>query len=297
MIFLDAGKQDLQIAKVELFSERTIADGTAKANLLKSVVHGIPLMGSDQSFKVTEHALLGHRFLFGILKSQVDANRLWNIWERLAMPREYGVEIAKHFADANVIHFGFEENESGCVYKVYLEFRERLDRFIQTRSGPEEGIQLHLAYKWDASDNSKRAVTEYTCYPFLDTPGILKRMSRLHEGRQDVVASETAKAIVNFAAHRFVYRAPMYIEAKEEDNSRLSFNVKLYPAKLKLREIHYFVSGLCQRYCIPSEPFESFYSKINDRLLTNLSSGSDRHGRNFMTIYHEPNPGEALRSI
>jgi len=296
MTSLDAGKQDLQMAKVELSSDRTIAGGTAKANLLKRVVRGIPLMGFDQSFKVTENALLGHRFLFGILKSRVDANRLRNVCERLAMPREYSAEFAKHLADANVIHFGFEENESGCVYKVYLEFRERLDRFIQTRSGPEEGVQLHLAYKWDASNNSKRAITEYTCYPFLDTPGILKRMSRLHEGRQDVVAFETAKAIVNFAAHRFVYRAPMYIEAKEEDNPRLSFNVKLYPAKLKLKDIHYFVSGLCQRYRIPSGPFESFYSKINDRILTNLSSGSDRHGRNFITMYHEPNP-KTLRSM
>jgi hypothetical protein len=296
MTSLGAGKQDLQMAKVELLSETIIADGTAKANLLKSVVQGIPLMGSDQSFKVTENALLGHRFLFGILKSQIDANILQRICDRLAMPREYRAEFAKHFADANVIHFGFEENENGCVYKVYLEFREHLDRFIQTRAGPEEGIRLHLAFKWDANDNSKRAITEYTCYPFLDTPGILKRMSRLHEGYRDATAFETAKAIVNSAASRFVYRAPMYIEAKEEGNPRLSFNVKLYPAKLNLHEIHNYVSGLCQRYRIPSGPFESFYSKINDRILSNLSSGSDRHGRSFITIYHEPNP-EALRSM
>jgi hypothetical protein len=284
---LEAGKHNSRTAKIEPAGETIIKHGADKANLLVSLVKGIPLAGCDQSFKVTENALLGHRFLFGIRKSQVQADRVSDICERLGMPHEYAVALRKKFADANAIHFGFEENENGCVYKVYLEFRERLNEKIRNRPGPDDGVLLHLAFKWDAGDNAKRAITNYICYPALDTPGILKRMSGVYEGHQDTTSFEVAKGIVNLAAHRFVNSAPMYLEAHEDNNPRLSFDIKLYRANLQLKDIHNFLSGLCRHYYIPSGPFESFYSRINDRVLGHLSAGSDRHGRDFLTIYHE----------
>jgi hypothetical protein len=256
-----------------------------KARELLAALKDIPLAGFDRSFKMTEKLLLGHRFLLGVRKEQIDVDKLWGICAGMGMPGEYAEAFAKGLPAANTVHFGFEENENGCVYKVYLEFWARLNE--HTRSNATGGALLHLAFKWDALDDRKRAVTRYVCHPHLSVADILARMAGTYAGHADQTSCEIAQEIVKLAAPRFANGAPMYLEVCEADNPRLSFDINLHQANLKLQDVHHLLSRMARHYAIPSDPFEEFYSRIEDSALGHISAGIDRHGRDFLTTYYE----------
>jgi len=258
---------------------------TDKARHLLALLKDIPLAGFDRSFKMTEKLLLGHRFLLGVRKEQIEADRLWGICAGMGMPGEYAAAFAEALPHANTVHFGFEENESGCVYKVYLEFWSKLNEHI--RSKEAGGALLHLAFKWDALDDSKRAVTRYVCHPHLSVAEILARMSAIYGSHPDQTSCEIAQDIVKLAASRMPDAAPMYLEVCEADNPRLSFDINLHQANLKLQDVHPLLARMSRHYAIPTAPFEAFHSRIAESALGHISAGIDRHGRDFLTTYYE----------
>jgi len=259
---------------------------TDKARHLLALLKDIPLAGFDRSFKMTDKLLLGHRFLLGVRKEQIGADRLWGICAGMGMPGEYAAAFADALPNANTVHFGFEENEHGCVYKVYLEFWARLNEHI--RSNETGGALLHLAFKWDALDDSKRAVTRYICHPHLSVADILSRMAGTYAGHTDKTSCEIAQDIVKLAAPRMPSGAPMYLEVCEAGNPRLSFDINLHQANLKLQDVRHLLSQMSRHYAIPSAPFEAFHSGIEGSDLGHISAGIDRHGRDFLTTYYEP---------
>jgi hypothetical protein len=78
--------------------------------------------GYERSFKMLDRKLLANRFLLGIDTADITHARLLDVCRELQMPDACFVPFRDALADANLVFLGFEDNEPGCVYKVYLEF-------------------------------------------------------------------------------------------------------------------------------------------------------------------------------
>ena len=81
--------------------------------------------GYERSFKVFDKTILANRFLLGVEKEETPPNSLLEICQQMNMPDGYQEIFKQNLPDANMVLFGFEEGEKGCVYKVYLEFWEK----------------------------------------------------------------------------------------------------------------------------------------------------------------------------
>jgi hypothetical protein len=93
--------------------------------------------------------------------------------------------------------------------------------------------------------------------------------------------------IIQFSARRSVDRSFIYVEVHEDGNPRQSFDINLYKANLRLREIVPFLARIRQHYSVPVEQFDRLYELVGDKLFGHLAGGIDRHGQDFLTVYYE----------
>ena len=118
------------------------------------------------------------------------------------MPGRYLEAFKENLSDANIVFLGFEENERGCVYKIYLEFWDKIRREIRNKPNKTEPVLLHLGFKWNTGDNTRGTVSRYMCYPLLTVNDILKRVTAIYEGHKDSTSFKVAKGIIELAASR-----------------------------------------------------------------------------------------------
>ncbi|MBN1105405.1 MAG: DUF3467 domain-containing protein [Deltaproteobacteria bacterium] len=261
-------------------------------------------VGFERSFKICRNILLENRFLLGASKKAIGENaleRVLDICARMNMPADFAETLERHFAEADYIHFGFEENEKTCVYKAYLEFYEKIGNEIKPGPKGSDHFLLHLGFKWDASDNARKSLTNYTWYPSLSVQQMVKRMSAILETCQDPTPFEVAKGILETASRRMPLSDILYLEVTEEGNPRSSFDVNTYRAGLELRELYPFLLKMFRHYSIPAERFQALYVPVKTKIFGHISGGMDREGRDFLTVYYgvegirgsgdEPAPG------
>ena len=217
------------------FSETGRSD--ERVDLLLKLVKNLNLeLGLERSFKISEKALLSNRFLLGTSKSAIGQEsqaRILDICKRMDMPEDFLETCRENLADANYVHFGFEENVRTCIYKVYLEFYENIEREIDKQPNQSGPLLLHLGYKWDASDNAKGTVTRYNWYRLLSVDEILARFSPILDPHLHGRLLEIANGIVSLASARVPSHDILYLEVSEENNPRVSFDINLYRAKIR----------------------------------------------------------------
>ena len=90
---------------------------------------------------------------------------------------------------------------------------------------------------------------------------------------------------MNAAVKRMPEHKFLYIEVCEDDNPRVSFDIKLYEAKLLMREISPLMSEILDFYEIPLDRFDLISERVQDKTFGHLSGGIDRSGQDFLTIY------------
>lgn len=260
-----------------------------KASLLLRLVEKRKLLGFEKSFKMAENTLLANRFLLGISKHDVPQNSLLAICERMGLQDDYLSALSDNLQDADIIHFGFEENESGCVYKVYLEYCAKFYSQKNTsENNMNEPFLLHLAYKWNPLSHETGTIAKYIYRPRLSLTNIFDRLSAIYSCTKDKFSLEIAKSIINAASAKSDANNFMYLEVSEEGNPRLSFDIKLYESNLRLCDINDFLSMIRQHYSIPAVQFEHMYNQIKTNRVVHLSGGVDRKGKDFFTFYYAP---------
>ena len=120
------------------FSETGRSDESVDA--LLELVKDLSLeLGLERSFKISEKELLSNRFLLGTSKSAIGQEshaRILDVCKRMDMPEDFLETCWENLPDANYVHFGFEENVRTCIYKVYLEFYERIQRETEIQLVP-----------------------------------------------------------------------------------------------------------------------------------------------------------------
>jgi len=257
-------------------------------------------VGLEYSFKILEKSLLKNRFLLGINKKEIDIHapeRIIQICRQLNMPQSFMKTFRQCLFDANYVHFGFEDAETTCVYKVYLEFWDSIREDISLSKNFSRPFLLHIGFKWDAFDNDRKSITRYTWYPWISVAEILDRMGAIVNPVQHRLLFETAEGIVRIAAERIPPQDVMYLEVFEDGNPRKSFDINVYRAGLQIGEMYAFLAGLGQYYDVSHKDFHQLYDRVKDKRFGHISGGVNREGKDFFTIYYGVGPlyGDSTR--
>ena len=173
------------------------------------------------------------------------------------------------------------------MYKVYLEFWDRVKSEVQTNPASPDPKLLHLGFKWNIADNIQRTVSRYLCYPRLSAEDILRRMTDVYADHQGCTWQEIATEIIAFAASRVDVGAFIYLEVMEEDGLHSSFDINLYAAMLPLSSIKPALIRLRDHFAIQSDTFDRLSHLTCDKRLGHISGGISQHGEDFLTVYYE----------
>lgn len=243
--------------------------------------------GYERSFKMLPGRLLANRYLLGVDLNDLHPEQLRSICQQLNMPKEFVPSLDERLPDANLVFFGFEDNPPSGTYKVYLEFWERVKSEVQSDPTALSPKLLHLGFKWDVADNTRRTISRYLCYPLLSTERILQRLGDLYAGHEDCGSLSIAAEIIAFAASRTEEHSFIYLEVLEGDGLRRSFDINLYSAMLPLSSIQSALIRLRDHFAIPPNQFEQLRRLTCDKLLGHLSGGINEGGEEFLTVYYE----------
>lgn len=290
------------VKEVPLFSERenlslwaeslpyASEKNAKKANSLMRLVENLGVeFGFERSFKISDRSLLTNRFIMGLKKSDLVHNpneMLLSTFSQMGMPGGFRDDCHRLLDKTEFIHFGFEEQKTGCLYKAYLEFR------LDMKLGPggakveHEPVLVFLGYKWDPFDDAKRAVTRYICHPLLSVAEIKEKLSSLFNGNQEYKSFETARNILDKTDKIISSNKIIYEEVTEENNPRKSFDMNLYAANLCIRDIYPLLMDIGRHYSLPAERFVLLCDRISDKRFGHLSGGVDREGKDFLTVYY-----------
>jgi hypothetical protein len=264
-----------------------------KAALLHRLVADLNApLSRERSFRMSEGALLSDRFLLSVGKQHFGpdpAARVGDICGQLGMPAPLLRKIEPNVSAASCVHFGFEGAGDAGLYKVYFEFP--VAEIAANRSpGSREPLLLHLAFKWDALDAAASVATRYFWHPFLSASEIRERMSQIYADKRAEVSRSIATDVLDLAAARVPAEKLQYLEVREDETGRNSFDLNLYNARLRVQDLHALLSRMRERYSISRAEFQAMFDQVKGRTAGHLAGGVHRNGEDFFNVYYGGRP-------
>jgi hypothetical protein len=259
-----------------------------KAGRLFRLVKGLGVRGAfERSFKFLNRALLNDRFLIGFKRATTSTeqdNAIVDVCRVSEMPQDYLEIFRAELNESHIVLFGFEKNEKNRLYKAYLEFSGRLAEAVAQNPRPKSVI-THSGFKWDVSDNSRRMLARYTAYPFFRAEEMATRIMSSFYGNHKEAPFPIVDDILDLVGSRTRPGEILYCETSEAGNPRSSFDINAYKADLKMAEIYPMLLKTARHYSIDLNRFEELYEGVKDMKFGHLSGGTDREGRDFLTVY------------
>lgn len=111
--------------------------------------------GYERSFKLLEGKVLANRYLLGIDIKDDRRARLLEICREMGMPDSHAGNFEANLAEANLVFLGFEDNETSCIYKIYLEYWEKAKKDLAASENKKEPTLLYQGYKWEIGNDKK----------------------------------------------------------------------------------------------------------------------------------------------
>ncbi len=243
--------------------------------------------GREDSFKMTEAGLLTRRFMLGLPLERLDKARVPPLCRALGMPEHCLESLLHHLPSADLILFGLEEDGEEATIKVYLEFWHAVRAEVQcTRS--TEPLLINLGFKWRAGGDGQDArEARYVCFPLLSVDGILARMASTYQRCGESPGSSIVAAIVQQAAIAKPDAGFIYLEVAEQGNPRVSFDINLYKASLRVADALPRLTELAEHFSISAARVAQHLQPIAGCALGHLSAGVDKRGVEFVTTYYE----------
>jgi len=201
----------------------------------------------------------------------------------LGVPSGFLGPIASGLAAANLVLFGFEDGTNDCIYKFYLEYWDRLVESVE--KGDLTPAILHLGFKWGAATSARVAVTRYRCIPMLSWEHIFERVRSFHAGEGSQRSLEVVESILHAAKIRSAN--VVYLEGEGDDSPRRSYDVNIYAANLKVRDVEAELIAARDHFAIPKAPLERLMATIGGSALGHISGGRGRTGEEFLTFYYD----------
>ncbi len=98
--------------------------------------------------------------------------------------------------------------------------------------------------------------------------------------------SEIAKAALEMAVAKAPAEKLQYLEVQEDANSRRSFDLNLYNAKLQVKDIQPLLQRMREHFGVRAGQFQALYDQINNKALGHLAGGVHRDGKDFFNVYY-----------
>lgn len=240
--------------------------------------------GYEDSFKLLRQTILEDRFLFAFVRPDESRDpAILRTCQVLGMPPHACELFQTGIPQANVILLGYEHGPSGGLYKAYLEFGSNL---VGAGPGGEESALLHMGVKWTPAKPGHYILTRYEAFPRYTVDDMLERLREAHFGPEH----ETYRAVIESIAMKAVEcrdrEAFLYVEARESETGRCSFDLNLYRANLKMTDIAPELTALFEIFQVPQSHLARRLEKSGDQIFGHVSGGIDRTNRPFVTIYH-----------
>jgi hypothetical protein len=234
------------------------------------------------------------RFLFSLSKEALEKDgwrRLKSLARCLRMPAEYEARMLIELSEANIIHLGYEGSDdtshgSDHTCKVYLEFAERF--FEKTAAAAKNSTELlHLAFKWDANDPSRRAVTHYRCQPNMSCADLEAEINQAFPASIKGVGEggKLSLRMLQQACQRVDAEELLLMQVVEEGNRRYSFDLNLYNAEMTLAEIEPTLVAAAELLDVPEAQWRRWFEAHGDEVLGHMAAGTDRDGELFFSFY------------
>ncbi len=242
----------------------------------------------ERSFKASEKTLLPNRFLLGFIPDSIRQDprrKILDICVRMRMPEKFLGPFGQNLPEATMVGFGIEEDETTCVVKAYLEFRNRYEEALKKNSKKFDSYVSHWGFKWDAADNARGALARYICFPAFTAGDILERLSGAFYQAHEKTPLEIVRGMVELGSKKVGQDKFLYLEVNEENNPRSSFDINMYGANFRLEELYPSFLRMCRYYSIPDEQFQTLYEPVRTRTFGHIAGGMDRKGRDFLTVY------------
>jgi hypothetical protein len=242
----------------------------------------------EPSFKMARNQLFENRFLLGVtlLKSGDQDDLIARICTHSGMPPNLLVAFEQSLPDANYVYFGAEKNEQTLIFKVYLEFRDKVQIELAAGCGNGRPHLLFTGFKWDTTSPTLQAVTEYAWYPSLSMQDIHEQLRMFIEPNQHRELLELAEDVTAQAAEKIPVGDIQYLEVTEKGNRRRSFDINVYKSGLSVEDLFPHLLPALRHYAIPEEKIESLYQKIRMERFGHLAGGIGRDNQDFMTVYY-----------
>lgn len=245
--------------------------------------------GREDSFKVSRGRLLAERLMLGVRTKSVQLEAALRIAARLGMPAELTHQVSEHWAAADVVLFGVEAGRDETVFKLYLEFWEQVRQQVG-RTGSDAPLLLDLGFKWPAGGGARPRVARYVCHPLLSPATSIGRIQALYAGARGPTAYPMVVELIDRCAARRPGAPFIYLEAEEDGTPRCSFDINLYRAGLTLDDAADWLARLASHYGIDAGAMQALQAAVGSHPLGHISGGVDRHGDDFLTVYHEVEP-------
>jgi len=242
--------------------------------------------GREDSFKLGYRRLIGGRVLIGVESADMGTERALALASGLGMPKDCLDLLLARVEQANAVFFGFENLGASWLCKVYLEFWDAVRRET-LRTGSQAPQLLHLGVKWDSARPGHHEVARYDCHPLLNLRAILRRMVACYGAPGAPLLCDLTQAIVRYAAQREPGASMLYLEVSEQDNPRSSFDINLYKSGMRLADAAAQLRQAGAFFQLPPASMEGQLQLLGPCLLGHLSSGLDRHGQPFLSVYAE----------
>lgn len=256
------------------------------AEHLNSLLGPFEKEGIERSVRISPGDIRWDRFLIGIEKRNLEPDNLESIAGSLNMPEAFRADLRDGLADANQVLFGFEAGPSSDVFKIYLEYWDRIVHRVRSNPSDRSPALLHLGFKWGAQGASRQVVTEYRCFPMLSQREVCERAATIYAAdRQE--ARNLALRILERAYANTGDPAFIYMEVSEKNQNRKSFDINLYKSGLAMGDIAALFRAALNHYGVGGDEAVTRFEGVASRPFGHLAGGIDREGKDFLTFYYE----------
>ena len=238
--------------------------------------------GYERSIKFTRSGVFDRRFLvtFPAVAIEMGAD-LSGLLNGLRCPSVAAVDAL--LKRGSILHLGIEEGQSTSVCKFYVEDADRIRDLWEQESLPHDGeFPVHRSIKWQLGASSW-VETEYDWLPAFTEAGLLQRAGDcLPEAvplLQQILTQVPSECPVNHL---------QLLRVTEAGNPRLSLDLNLYDAQLKLSSLRDVSASLAatDAFALLLSSALATLDAIGHELLGHIALGIGRDGESFLTLYY-----------
>jgi hypothetical protein len=266
-----------------LCADQNLGDLPLAAYKLLGLIKELEInFGIERSFKVQQNRLSKDRCLFSLsnLPSKLERdNRDLNLCKQIQLPKEWLPLAKKAMEHSDTVHFGFETDSVGYLYKVYFEYRAAYLEQLPSAIVDRKSILGCLAIKWEPDSQSRKALTRYTVNPHYTLDNYRNRIRDIFRNSSDELVGISIDVLEKVSA--LASKDLLFLEVDEEGNSRKSFDINAYDSGLDIGSMYTSLLPMVKHFEISKLEFTKLFHKIKNMSFGHLSGGIDRKGNKF----------------